>query len=42
MLELLHRQRQEMQAQQLSQYSYTQSSPSGSSTLPPYSSLEPS
>jgi biopolymer transport protein ExbB len=41
-LELLHRQRQEMQAQQLSQYSYAKPSPSGSSTLPPYSPLEPS
>ncbi|MFS8860394.1 MotA/TolQ/ExbB proton channel family protein [Synechococcus sp. H60.1] len=41
-LELLHRQRQEMQAQQLSQYPYAKSSPSGSSTLPPYSSLDPS
>jgi len=39
-LELLHRQRLEMQAQQLPQYSYAKPGPS--STLPPYSPLEPS
>lgn len=41
-LELLHRQRQEMQAQQSFQWPYTKSNPSSGSTIPSYPSLEQS
>ncbi|MEN9221208.1 MAG: MotA/TolQ/ExbB proton channel family protein [Thermostichus sp. BF3_bins_97] len=41
-LELLHRQRQELQAQQPPQRPYMKPSPTSGSTIPPYSSLEQS